>query len=110
MVFEKYSNDLKQILQNKDQSQRLTLDDVRYIMFCLLKGLEHIHSQGIIHRDIKPDNILYDKASGKVAIADFGHSVQLNMNDNHFSRLRALAESKNLDPQIIGNAIEDDMR
>lgn len=34
--------------------------DVRYYMFELLKALEYSHSNGIMHRDIKPQNIMFD--------------------------------------------------
>ncbi|MCG3135253.1 MAG: Serine/threonine-protein kinase PknD [Planctomycetes bacterium] len=34
-------------------------------------ALDHIHSRGFVHRDIKPGNILYDDA-GNVVVADFG--------------------------------------
>ena len=35
-------------------------------------ALAYAHGQGVIHRDVKPDNILLEQASGRVLVADFG--------------------------------------
>ncbi|KAI9475472.1 MAG: casein kinase II catalytic subunit [Benjaminiella poitrasii] len=46
--------------------------DVRYYMFELLKALDFCHSQGIMHRDVKPHNVMIDHAQRKLRLIDWG--------------------------------------
>ncbi len=42
-------------------------------MLGMVRGLEYLHDEGVLHRDLKPDNIFFD-ACGNVKIADLGLS------------------------------------
>uniref|UniRef100_A0A3Q3IRK8 non-specific serine/threonine protein kinase n=1 Tax=Monopterus albus TaxID=43700 RepID=A0A3Q3IRK8_MONAL len=50
----------------------LSFEEVRLYIYHLLKALRHIHQFGIIHRDIKPNNFLYNRKSKLYALVDFG--------------------------------------
>lgn len=55
----------------------LDIDEVISIAMMTLRGIEHAHDRGIIHRDIKPQNILLD-TNGRVKITDFGIAKALS--------------------------------
>jgi serine/threonine protein kinase len=61
---------------------RLGENQVIQILDDLLNILEYTHSHGVIHRDIKPDNIIRRKSDGKLVLIDFGaiKQVQTQMN------------------------------
>jgi len=44
-------------------------------MYQVFRSLAYLHSQGVCHRDIKPQNLLLDPESGVLKLCDFGRSV-----------------------------------
>ena len=65
---------LKQLLKKRDS---LTLTEVIDIMTQLTDGIAHAHESYIIHRDIKPQNIMIQD-DGRIKITDFGIAMALN--------------------------------
>uniref|UniRef100_A0A7S0VVS1 non-specific serine/threonine protein kinase n=1 Tax=Polytomella parva TaxID=51329 RepID=A0A7S0VVS1_9CHLO len=50
----------------------LTDYDIRYYMFELLRALDYSHSQGIMHRDVKPHNVMIDHSRRELRLIDWG--------------------------------------
>src|SRR6185503_5698500 len=50
----------------------LAVDDVRRITREVADALAYAHERGVVHRDIKPDNILLDANSNRAMVTDFG--------------------------------------
>ncbi|XAR51354.1 Non-specific serine/threonine protein kinase [Bertholletia excelsa] len=46
--------------------------DIRYYIYELLKALDYSHSQGIMHRDVKPHNVMIDHEQSKLHLIDWG--------------------------------------
>ena len=59
--------------------------EVKLYIYQLFRSLAYIHSQGICHRDIKPQNLLLDPASGILKLCDFGSAKILVENEPNVS-------------------------
>ncbi|KAM0972130.1 hypothetical protein ACFX2H_019674 [Malus domestica] len=69
LVFEYMEHDLAGLAATR--GIKFTEPQIKCYMQQLLRGLEHCHSQGVLHRDIKGSNLLLDN-NGTLKIGDFG--------------------------------------
>ncbi len=56
----------------QDLGKPMTWERVREIGLQVCAGLGAAHAAGVIHRDLKPDNVLVEAATGRLVITDFG--------------------------------------
>ncbi|XP_041655761.1 cyclin-dependent kinase 16 [Cheilinus undulatus] len=69
LVFEYLDKDLKQYLD--DCGNVINVHNVKLFLFQLLRGLSYCHRRKVLHRDLKPQNLLINER-GELKLADFG--------------------------------------
>ncbi|KAJ1973360.1 Protein kinase [Dimargaris xerosporica] len=85
---------LTDVIDNNNISER----QIATICFEVTKGLQHLHSQSIIHRDIKSDNILMS-IEGQVKITDFGFCAKLS--ESHSKRSTMVGTPYWMAPEVV---------
>jgi serine/threonine protein kinase len=71
----------------------------------LAEALAHAHRQGVVHRDVKPANVMFDPASGSVKLTDFGLSRSADAEATRSGLL--LGSPVYMAPELLGGARAD---
>ena len=71
LVFEYLDLDLKKHMDTDPRAYKDALRVKRYL-YQMLDGIAYCHSHRILHRDLKPQNLLIDRARDRLKLADFG--------------------------------------
>ena len=87
MVLELVDSDLKKIFSSVPNGTVLQEDHILTIMYNTLCSLNYLHSANVIHRDMKPANLLVD-SNCSVKICDFGLARNLPRHCNDVDNLR----------------------
>uniref|UniRef100_A0A667WXN8 Cyclin dependent kinase 17 n=1 Tax=Myripristis murdjan TaxID=586833 RepID=A0A667WXN8_9TELE len=69
LVFEYLDKDLKQYMD--DCGNIMSMHNVKVFLFQILRGLAYCHKRKVLHRDLKPQNLLINER-GELKLADFG--------------------------------------
>ncbi|KAG0473580.1 hypothetical protein HPP92_015437 [Vanilla planifolia] len=75
LVFEYIETDLKKYIDSHRRGSNprpLPPSVIQSFLYQLLKGVAHCHSHGVLHRDLKPQNLLVDQEKGILKVADLG--------------------------------------
>ena len=69
--------------------------DIRFYMYELLKALDYSHSMGIMHRDVKPHNVMIDHDKKLLRLIDWGWlSTIIREQSTMFVLLRAILKAQ----------------
>ena len=71
LVFEFLTMDLKKYLDSLGPEEMVQPELVQSYLYQILEGIIFCHERRVVHRDLKPQNLLID-SKGKIKIADFG--------------------------------------
>jgi negative regulator of PHO system len=84
LVFEYMDKDLKKYMDTVGDRGALPHATIKSFMHQLLKGIEFCHANRVLHRDLKPQNLLIN-AKGQLKLADFGLARAFGIPVNTFS-------------------------
>ncbi|KAL6858939.1 hypothetical protein ACP4OV_017941 [Aristida adscensionis] len=75
LVFEYMDTDLKKFIRShRNNHEHIPSPTVKILMYQLCKGVAFVHGRGVLHRDLKPHNLLMDRKTMTLKIADLGLS------------------------------------
>lgn len=57
-------------------------EQTKFIIRCIMEGLNYLHSKNIIHRDLKPENIIFDN-KGYCRVTDLGIARYWRTENSH---------------------------
>ncbi|KAI9893538.1 MAG: negative regulator of the PHO system [Vezdaea aestivalis] len=84
LVFEYMDKDLKKYMDSKGDRGQLDYVTIKSFMHQLLKGIAFCHDNRVLHRDLKPQNLLINN-KGQLKLADFGLARAFGIPVNTFS-------------------------
>ena len=58
----------------KNLEKKLTLQEIKFVVYQICEALEYSHSRGIMHRDVKPSNVIIDPITKQIKLIDWGLS------------------------------------
>src|ERR1700761_1314481 len=84
LVFEYMDKDLKKYMDSRGERGQLDPPTIKSFMYQMLRGIAFCHENRVLHRDLKPQNLLIN-TKGQLKLADFGLARAFGIPVNTFS-------------------------
>ncbi|TMW64689.1 hypothetical protein Poli38472_011569 [Pythium oligandrum] len=81
LVLEFMDTDLETIIKATEEIPELDIAHVKAYLRMLLEGVKELHDRNILHRDLKPNNLLISKRDRVAKITDFGMATRVDAKD-----------------------------
>ncbi|ELP92028.1 protein serine/threonine kinase, putative [Entamoeba invadens IP1] len=103
--FAQYGSLADMVLEGKKESSEVSLKIKIKMMTDAAKGIQYLHENGILHRDIKPDNLLVisleENVKANAKLTDFGSSRNINMLMTNMTFTKGVGTPKYMAPEVL---------
>ena len=88
----------------------LATEDARRILHELALALDYAHREGVVHRDLKAENILLERSTGRPMLTDFGVALQRSLDPVRAEASRAFGTPHYMSPEQAAGELDIDGR
>jgi serine/threonine protein kinase len=92
------------------REQRLPAAEVQRVLRDLALALDSAHRDGVVHRDLKAENILIERGSGRAMLTDFGVALARSLDPIHADASRAFGTPHYMSPEQAAGELDIDGR
>src|SRR3954464_8488436 len=88
----------------------LPTEDARRILHDLALALDYAHREGVVHRDLKAENIILERSTGRPMLTDFGVALQRSLDPVRADSSRAFGTPHYMSPEQAAGELDIDGR
>jgi eukaryotic-like serine/threonine-protein kinase len=90
--------------------KRLPTEDVRRILHDLVQALDYAHRENVVHRDLKAENILLERSTGRAMLTDFGVALQRSLDPVRADAAHVFGTPHYMSPEQAAGELDIDGR